>query len=69
MTDADTIKILIGLLMAMVGAFYASFVYEMRRLRQNLHNMRNILSHHEFRLVNLERKAGIPEYTYPPDNP
>lgn len=69
MTDADTIKALIGILIVMVGGFYANFLWEMRKLRKNVHAIRNILTHHEFRLVNLERKIGIPEYTYPPDNP
>lgn len=64
MTDADTIKALITMLMAMIGVFYASFIYEMRQLRSNINKVRNTITHHEFRIITLERKMGIPEYTY-----
>jgi len=66
-TDADLIKVLIVILMAMVGAFYASFLYESflyesRRMRADIHKMRNILTRHQFRLIALERYAGFREY-------
>lgn len=68
LNDSTVIEMLIGILMAMVGAFYASFIREIRLLRTNAHELRNTVTHHEFRLITLERLNKLPEYEYPKEH-
>ena len=59
MSDGEAIKTLILILMGMIGAFYANFLWEMRKLRRDMHGLRNIVNQHGMRLSILEKHAKL----------